>query len=66
VSVGEFGATSLLSRTGGETLPIVIERLLARTGGDFVARGHALAVLLAVVTVILVLGIDRGDDDATR
>lgn len=66
VSVGEFGATSLLSRTGGETLPIVIERLLARTGGDFVARGHALAVLLAVVTVILVLGIDRGDDDVTR
>ena len=64
VSIGEFGATSLLSRTGRETLPIVIERLLARTGGDFVARGHALSVVLAMITVLLVAGIDRGGDDA--
>ena len=35
ISLGEFGATSMLSRSGGETLPIVIERLLLRTGGNF-------------------------------
>ncbi|MEY2974763.1 MAG: hypothetical protein RIR49_1183 [Actinomycetota bacterium] len=63
VSLGEFGASSMLSRSGGETLPIVIERLLARTGGDFQARGHALAVLLAVLTVSLVALVDLGSGD---
>jgi len=62
VSLGEFGASSVLSRSGGETLPMVIERLLARTGGDFQARGHALAALLAVVTVALVTLVDLGGD----
>ena len=32
ISLGEFGATSFLSRRGDETMPIVIERLLGRTG----------------------------------
>jgi hypothetical protein len=41
---------------------MVIERLLARTGGDFQARGHALAALLAVVTVALVTLVDLGGD----
>ena len=63
VSLGEFGASSVLSRSGGETLPVVIERLLARTGGDFQARGHALAVVLAAVTVALVATVDRGAGD---
>ena len=64
VSLGEFGASSVLSRSGGETLPVVIERLLARTGGDFQARGHALAVVLAATTVALVALVDRGSGDA--
>lgn len=64
VSLGEFGASSVLSRTGGETLPVVIERLLARTGGDFQARGHALAVVLAAVTVAIVTAVDRSAGDA--
>jgi thiamine transport system permease protein len=62
VSLGEFGASSVLSRTGGETLPVVIERLLARTGGDFQARGHALAVVLALLTIALVALVDIGAD----
>src|SRR5690606_16920206 len=32
ISLGEFGATSFLSRSGSDTLPIAIERLLGRTG----------------------------------
>ena len=28
ISLGEFGATSFLSRSGGETMPIAIEQLL--------------------------------------
>ena len=63
VSLGEFGATSLLSRSGSETLPVVIERMLARTGGSFRAQGHALAVVLAAATMLIVVLIDRWRDD---
>ncbi|MGA1521122.1 MAG: ABC transporter permease [Ilumatobacteraceae bacterium] len=66
VSLGEFGATSLLSRSGSETLPVVIERMLARTGGSFRAQGHALAVVLAVVTILVVVLVDRWRDDPVR
>ena len=59
ISLGEFGATSLLSRTGSETLPIVIDRLLARTGGDFRARAHALSVLLTAAVMASTIGIER-------
>ena len=66
VSLGEFGATSLLSRSGSETLPVVIERMLARTGGSFRAQGHALAVVLAAVTILVVMLVDRWRDDPVR
>ncbi len=59
ISLGEFGATSMLSRSGSETLPMVIEKLLGRTGGDFYARGHALALLLSLATMGAVLMMDR-------
>jgi thiamine transport system permease protein len=59
ISLGEFGATSLLSRSGNETLPIVIDRMLARTGGDFRARAHALAVVLAGGVITLTVMLDR-------
>ena len=59
ISLGEFGATSLLSRSGAETLPIVIDRLLSRTGGDFRARGHALAVILTAAVMAATLGVER-------
>ena len=66
VSLGEFGATSLLSRSGSETLPVVIERMLARTGGSFRAQGHALAVVLAAATMLIVVVVDRWGDDPMR
>jgi ABC-type multidrug transport system fused ATPase/permease subunit len=47
ISLGEFGATSFLSRSGGETLPIAIEQLLGRTGRLFQAQAFALATILA-------------------
>ena len=47
VSLGEFGATSFLSRTGSDTLPIAIERLLGRTGSLFQAQAFALATPFA-------------------
>lgn len=64
ISLGEFGATSFLSRSGGETLPIAIERLLGRTGRLFQAQAFALSTILAAATVAIVLVIDRGGDRA--
>lgn len=65
ISLGEFGATSFLSRSGNETLPIAIDRLLGRTGSLLQAKGYALALLLAVMTVVIVLVVDRSHDLAT-
>lgn len=65
ISLGEFGATSFLSRSGGETLPIAIERLLGRTGSLLQAKGFAIALLLAIITMVIVLVVDRTHDPAT-
>ena len=65
ISLGEFGATSFLSRSGGETLPIAIERLLGRTGSLLQAKGYALATVLAALTLAIVLVVDRSHDIAT-
>jgi thiamine transport system permease protein len=54
ISLGEFGATSLLSRSGGETMPIAIEQLLGRTGSILQAQGYVLATMLAATTIALV------------
>ena len=59
ISLGEFGATSLLSRSGGETLPIAIEQLLGRTGSILQAQGFVLATILAAATVVLILVVER-------
>ncbi|HSP27295.1 MAG TPA: iron ABC transporter permease [Ilumatobacteraceae bacterium] len=59
ISLGEFGATSFLSRSGGETMPIAIEQLLGRTGSALQAQGFVLATLLAATTVVLVVIVER-------
>ena len=51
VSLGEFGATSFLSRSGSTTLPIAIAQLLGRPGGATQQAGFALAALMVLVTV---------------
>jgi thiamine transport system permease protein len=62
ISLGEFGATSFLSRSGGETLPIAIEQLLGRTGSLLQTKGYALATMLAGATIVLVMVVDRTGD----
>lgn len=66
VSVGEFGATSFLTRRGTETLPIAIERLLGRTGDLVQAQGFALATVLLALTVAAVASLDRVGPMGTR
>jgi thiamine transport system permease protein len=59
ISLGEFGATSFLSRSGQDTVPIAIDRLLGRTGALFQAQAFALATILAAATVGVVVLVDR-------
>lgn len=72
ISLGEFGATSFLSRSGSDTLPIAIERLLGRTGRLFQAQAFALSTILAAATMTIVMVVDAGvtfrrkDDRARR
>lgn len=66
ISLGEFGATSFLSRSGSETIPIVIERLLGRTGSQFQAQAFALSAILAATTIGIVVLFDLGGARAQR
>lgn len=47
--LGEFGATVFVARSGRVTLPVLLQRLMARPGGV----GYGQAMALAVVLVVL-------------
>jgi thiamine transport system permease protein len=57
ISLGEFGATTLLTRAGRETMPIAIARLLGRAGELPRAQAFALATMLLVVTAVVIVGV---------
>ena len=62
MSLGEFGATSFLTRRDTTTLPIVVESLLSRPGSLSVMSGSAAALVLLVLTASLVVVVDRRVD----
>jgi thiamine transport system permease protein len=51
VSLGEFGATSFLTRQTYETLPVSIARLLSRPGDTQHAQAFALSTLFFVFSI---------------
>lgn len=59
VSLGEFGAASFLARAGSPTVPVQIVRLLSRPGEESYGVAAALAVVLVLLTLVVVLLIDR-------
>jgi thiamine transport system permease protein len=59
VSIGEFGATSFLTRRASETMPVAISRLLGRPGDMNQLTGYTLATILIVVCVAVVALIDH-------
>jgi thiamine transport system permease protein len=65
ISLGEFGATSFLSRSGTPTMPVAIGGLLGRTGALLQAQGYALATILAATTVLVVVVLDVTGDRRT-
>ena len=68
ISLGEFGATTILTRSGRETLPIAIGRLLGRAGALPRAQAFAMATILLALSTVVVMasGIHErlGPDDA--
>ena len=57
-SLGEFGATTFLTRTGTETMPIAIAKLVGQTGDIPRAQGFMLASVLALTTTIIVFSLE--------
>lgn len=55
VSIGEFGATSFLTRNGTTTVPIAIGQLIGRPGALLEQSGFALAALIAVACALLAI-----------
>jgi thiamine transport system permease protein len=67
ISLGEFGATTFLTRSGRETLPIAVDRLIGRAGALPRTQAFALATILLVVTASIVMFADLpGRPDAER
>ena len=60
VSLGEFGATSFLTRRGTTTVPIVVDALLGRAGAVPHATAFALSTVLLLATTAIVTVVDRG------
>ena len=59
ISLGEFGATSLLTRTDAPTAPIAIGRLLGRPAPFNLSLASALAVALGGLVVVIIAVVDR-------
>ncbi|WP_323791216.1 ABC transporter permease [Nocardioides sp.] len=59
VSLGEFGATSFLSRADHPTVPVVIFRLLGRPGEGNYGMALAASVVLAATTALVILAVER-------
>lgn len=66
ISLGEFGATSFLTRQGRETLPIAIERLLNSPASLLHAQGYVLATVLAALTFVIVAAIETTSNRVDR
>ena len=65
ISLGEFGATTFLTRTGRETLPIAVGKLLGRPGELNRAQGFATATVLLVLAGVILAVADAGTRERT-
>lgn len=59
ISLGEFGATLLISRPDLPTMPIVIYQALSRPGLLNNGQGLAMSTILMVVAALALIGIER-------
>jgi thiamine transport system permease protein len=61
VSLGEFGATLLLSRPEYPTIPVAISRFLSQAGGLNYGQAMAMSTILMTITIFGILLIERDD-----
>ncbi len=59
ISLGEFGATSLLTRPEYPTIPIAIYRFLSQPGGSNYGQAMAMATMLMALTTVSILVIEK-------
>ena len=59
ISLGEFGATLLISRPESPTIPIAIERFLSQPGGLNYGQAMAMASILMLLTTVSILLIEK-------
>ena len=59
VSLGEFGATLLLTRPEYPTIPIAIQRFLSQPGGLNFGQAMAMATVLMLLTTLAILAIEK-------
>jgi thiamine transport system permease protein len=59
ISLGEFGATLLISRPDYPTIPVAIERFLSQPGGLNYGQAMAMATILMVLTTASILLIEK-------
>ncbi|HEX2696154.1 MAG TPA: ABC transporter permease subunit, partial [Anaerolineales bacterium] len=59
ISLGEFGATSLLARPEYPTIPIAIYHFLSQPGGLNYGQAMAMATLLMILTTTSILLIEK-------
>lgn len=59
ISLGEFGATTVIARADAPTVPVAIARLLGRPGSLNVGQAFALSTILMALTALTVLLVDR-------
>ncbi len=61
ISLGEFGATLLLSRPELPTIPVAISRFLGQAGGLNYGQAMAMSTILMGVTILGILIIEKED-----
>ncbi len=59
ISLGEFGATTVIARADAPTVPVAIARLLGRPGPLNAGQAFALSTVLMLLTAASVLLVDR-------
>ena len=59
ISLGEFGATLLVSRPEYPTIPVAIERFLSQPGGLNYGQAMAMATILMLLTLASILLIEK-------
>lgn len=59
ISLGEFGATLLISRPEYPTIPVAIERFLSQPGGLNYGQAMAMASILMLLTTACILLLER-------